>query len=66
MSFKTSHFRTSLPHFHRLGLLGKQRGELLHSTTGKIQKQTHAMKDEASQLKTTMQLHPLQTFQQVQ
>ena len=53
-------------HRFGLGLLGEQGGELLHSTIGKIQKRTHAMKDEASQLKTTMQLHLLQTSQQVQ
>ena len=53
-------------HRFGLGLLGEQRGELLHSTIRKIQKRTHAMKDEASQLKTTMQLHLLQTSQQVQ
>ena len=53
-------------HRFGLGLLGEQRGEPLHSTIGKIQKRTHAMKDKSSQLKTTMQLHLLQTSQQVQ
>ena len=62
------HHCTTFIKKHRfgLGLLGEQGGELLHSTIGKIQKRTHAMKDEASQLKTTMQLHLLQTSQQVQ
>ena len=53
-------------HRFGLGLLGEQEAELLHSAIGKIQKRTHAMKDEASQLKATMQLHLLQTSQQVQ
>ena len=53
-------------HRFGLGLLREQKGELLHSTIRKIQKRTHAMTDEASQLKTTMQLHLLQTSQQVQ
>ncbi|GFO15140.1 amine oxidase [Plakobranchus ocellatus] len=46
-----------------LGLLGEQGGELLHSTIAKIQKRTHAMKNEASQLQTTMKSHLLQTSQ---
>ena len=53
---------------HRFGqgLLREQGGELLHSTIGKIQKRTRAMRDESSQLKTTMNLHLLQTSQHIQ
>ena len=72
-SSKTSHFRTSLRHFHKetqiwTGIIRSTgRGTIvLHSTIGKIQKRTHAMKNEASQLKTTMHVHLLQTSQQVQ
>ena len=53
-------------HRFGLGLLGEQGGELLHSTIGKIQKRTRAMRDESSQLKTTMNLHLLQTSQHIQ
>ena len=57
------HHCTTFIKKHRfgLGLLGEQGGELLHSTIGRIQKRTHAMKDEDSQLETIMQLHLLQT-----
>ena len=49
-----------------LGLLGEQGGELLHSTIGKIQKRTQAMKDEACQLQSTMKSHLLQTSKHLQ
>ncbi|GFR65653.1 immune-associated nucleotide-binding protein 5 [Elysia marginata] len=52
-------------HKFGMGILGEQGGELLHSTIGKIQKRTHAMRDEASQLKVTMSSQLLQTSQQL-
>ncbi|GFS05270.1 NRAG8 protein, partial [Elysia marginata] len=52
-------------HRSGMGLLGEQGGELLHSTIGKIHKRTLGMRDEASQLRTTMASHLLQTSKQL-
>ena len=71
-SSKAPRFRPSLhvPFIQRyrfgLDLLGKQGGELLHSSIGKMQKRTQEMKDEACQLQSTMKSHLLQTLKHLQ
>ena len=53
-------------HKFGLGLLGEQGGELIHSTVSKLEKRTHAMRNETTQLKTVMQLSHLQTSPDLQ